>query len=72
MESTPKNEVNEVAYNRKEKVRNFIELEKLNLVEKAVESGLSKNDVLEFLTEENLADFNLKNLRARMTQPLKQ
>lgn len=50
----------------KEKIKMFIEIEKLKLVSEAIESGLTEKEVMDFLEEENIPDFDLSNLRSRI------
>jgi hypothetical protein len=40
-------------------------MEKLKLVFRAVQSGISENKVLEFLENEKIADFDLDNFKSR-------
>lgn len=50
----------------KEKIRLFIEMEKLKLVSRAIQLGESELDVCSFLDEENIPDFDLDNLKSRL------
>lgn len=49
----------------KEKIREFIEMEKLKLLFKAIQSGLPEQKVQEFLEKETIADFDLQNFKSR-------
>lgn len=46
----------------KEKIKYFIEMEKQKLIKDAVKSGLKEEDVILFLQEENISDFDLESL----------
>ena len=50
----------------KEKIKLFIEMEKMKLVCKAIQIGLPEKEVMSLLDEENIADFDLDNLKSRL------
>lgn len=52
----------------KEKIKLFIEMEKLRLVTRAVVKGQDEKAVSDFLAEENLPDFDLDNLCSRLEE----
>ena len=52
----------------KEKIKLFIEMEKLRLVCHAVGQGQEEKDVSAFLNEENLPDFDPDNLVSRLKE----
>ena len=49
----------------KEKIKEFIAMEKLKLLFRAIQSGLPEKKVQEFLETETLADFDLQNFKSR-------
>ena len=55
-------------FDYKQKIKNFIEMEKLKLVSKAIIAGEDENDVCSFLDTENIADFDLDNFRSRLEE----
>jgi hypothetical protein len=50
----------------KEKIKLFIEMEKMKLVCRAIQIGLPEKDIMGLLDEENIADFDLENLKSRI------
>lgn len=49
----------------KSKIREFIEMEKVKLLFRAMQSGLPEQKVSEFLEKEAIADFDLQNFKSR-------
>lgn len=49
----------------KVKIREFIEMEKVKLLFRAMQSGLPEQKVAEFLEKEAIADFDLQNFKSR-------
>lgn len=49
----------------KEKIKEFIAMEKMKLLFRAIQSGLPEKKVQEFLDTETLADFDLQNFKSR-------
>lgn len=52
--------------NYKEKIKLFIEMEKMKLVCRAMQIGLPEKEVMSLLEDENIADFDLDNLKSRI------
>ena len=50
----------------KEKIKLFIEMEKMKLVCRAMQMGLPEKDIMSLLDDENIADFDLNNLKSRI------
>jgi len=50
----------------KEKIKLFIEMEKMKLVCRAMQIGLPEKEVMGLLDDENIADFDLDNLKSRI------
>lgn len=50
----------------KEKIKLFIEMEKMKLVCRAMQMGLPEKDIMSLLDDENIADFDLENLKSRI------
>lgn len=50
----------------KEKIKLFIEMEKMKLVCRAMQMGLPEKDIMSLLDDENIADFDLDNLKSRI------
>lgn len=50
----------------KEKIKMFIEMEKLKLVSRAIQIGMPEKQVFELLDDENIPDFDLDNLKSRL------
>lgn len=50
----------------KEKIKLFIEMEKMKLVCRAMQIGLPEKDIMSLLDDENIADFDLENLKSRI------
>jgi hypothetical protein len=50
----------------KEKIKLFIEMEKMKLVCRAIQIGLPEKEIISLLDDENIADFDIENLRSRI------
>lgn len=50
----------------KEKIKLFIEMEKMKLVCRAIQIGLPEKEIMSLLDDENIADFDIENLRSRI------
>lgn len=50
----------------KEKIKLFIEMEKMKLVCRAMQMGLPEKDIMSLLDDENIADFDLDNMKSRI------
>jgi len=66
LETQINTEVCEEAENYKEKIKLFIEMEKMKLVCRAMQIGLPEKEVISLLDDENIADFDLDNLKSRI------
>jgi hypothetical protein len=66
METQINTDVCDEQENYKEKIKLFIEMEKMKLVCRAMQIGLPEKEVMSLLDDENIADFDLDNLRSRV------
>jgi hypothetical protein len=66
METQINTDVCDEQENYKEKIKLFIEMEKMKLVCRAMQIGLPEKEVMSLLDDENIADFDLDNLRSRI------
>lgn len=63
-EIQPPPEVPQIDY--REKIKYFLEYQKIKLVSLAVSSGENEQEVVSYLENENISDFDLNNLKSRL------
>ena len=59
-------EISAEEHDYREKLRLFIEMEKLKLISLAAMSGIPDDQVENYLNEENVPDYDLDNLKVRL------
>jgi len=59
-------EISEDEYDYRQKIKLFVEMEKLKLISLAMQAGIPEADVDKLLSEENVPDYDLDNLKTRL------